>query len=174
MADSGHATGPVVVEFPDEFDFGSAGDVAVRLRAATAAGVSVVVADLTTAAFCGSSGVRIMLLARDWAGAGNAGLRLAVRQIAHGCLRASTQASLPYTRSIAIAPQSARTRRKPKPRHSPGDARGCAVRRARPVREARKRPARYYPSAGNPPIDLPRFTANLWPANCRQRQPVAA
>jgi anti-anti-sigma regulatory factor len=55
----------VVVEFPDEFDFGSAGDVAVRLRAAIAAGVSVVVADLTTAAFCGSCGVRIMLLARD-------------------------------------------------------------------------------------------------------------
>jgi hypothetical protein len=51
VADSGHATGPVGVEFPDEFDFGSAGDVAVRLRAAIAAGVSVVVADLTTAAF---------------------------------------------------------------------------------------------------------------------------
>jgi anti-anti-sigma regulatory factor len=78
VADFGHATGPVVVEFPDEFDFGSAGDVAVRLRAAIAAGVSVVVADLTTAAFCGSCGVRIMLLARDWASAGNAGLRLAV------------------------------------------------------------------------------------------------
>ena len=35
-------------------------------------------ADLTTTAFCDSSGVRIMLLARDWASAGNAGLRLAV------------------------------------------------------------------------------------------------
>lgn len=70
--------GRVVVEFPDEFDSGNAADVAVRLRAAIAPGVSVVVADLTTTAFCGSSGVRIMLLARDWASAGDVGLRLAV------------------------------------------------------------------------------------------------
>jgi anti-anti-sigma regulatory factor len=60
-----------------EILFGNAGDVAVRLRAAIAPGVSVVVADLTTTAFCDSSGVRIMLLARDWASADNVELRLA-------------------------------------------------------------------------------------------------
>ena len=78
MADLGHATRPVVVEFPNEFDFDNAGDVAVRLRAAIAPGVSVVVADLTTTAFCDSSGVRIMLLACDWASADHVELRLAV------------------------------------------------------------------------------------------------
>jgi anti-sigma B factor antagonist len=78
VANFGHATGPVVVEFPDELDFDNAGDIAERLRAAIAPGVSVVVADLTTTAFCDSSGVRIMLLARDWASAGNVELRLAV------------------------------------------------------------------------------------------------
>ena len=46
----------------------------MRLRAAIAAGVNVVVADLTT----GYCGVRNMLLASDWASASNAGLRLAV------------------------------------------------------------------------------------------------
>ena len=47
----------------------------MRLRAAIAAGVNVVVADLTTGGYCG---VRNMLLASDWASASNAGLRLAV------------------------------------------------------------------------------------------------
>lgn len=78
MADGGHASGPVVVEFPDEIAYGNAGDVAVRLRAALAPEASVVVADLTTTAFCDSSGVRIMLVARDWASADNVQLRLAV------------------------------------------------------------------------------------------------
>jgi anti-sigma B factor antagonist len=77
VADLGPAAGPVVVEFPGEFDFGNAGEVAQRLRAAIVAGVSVVVADLTTTAFCDSSGLRIMLLARDWARADNVELRLA-------------------------------------------------------------------------------------------------
>lgn len=78
MADVGDALGPVVVEFPEECDFGTAGAVAERLRAAIAPGVSAVVADLTTTAFCDSSGVRIMLLARDWASADDVELRLAV------------------------------------------------------------------------------------------------
>jgi hypothetical protein len=40
VADCGHATGPVVVKFPDEFDFGNAGDVAERLDAAITPEVS--------------------------------------------------------------------------------------------------------------------------------------
>ena len=78
MADGGHASGLAVVEFPDEIAYGNAGDVAARLRAALAPGVSVVVADLTTTVFRDSSGVRVMLVARDWASADNVQLRLAV------------------------------------------------------------------------------------------------
>ena len=78
MADLGHAPGPVVVEFPEEFDFGNAGEVAERVRAAIVPGVAVVVADLTRTALCDSSGVRIMLLAHDCASADGVELRLVV------------------------------------------------------------------------------------------------
>lgn len=69
---------PVVVEFPAEFDISTAGDVAKRLRATIAPGVSAVVADLTTTMFCDSSGIRIVVLARDWATTDNVELRLVV------------------------------------------------------------------------------------------------
>lgn len=69
----------VIVEFPDEFDITNAGDVAARLRAAISPGISAVVADLTATAFCDSSGVRTVVLARDWAITDNVQLRLAVR-----------------------------------------------------------------------------------------------
>jgi anti-anti-sigma factor len=71
--------GPVIVPFPDEFDITNAGDVAALLREAITPGISAVVADLTATAFCDSSGVRIVVLARDWATADNVPLRLAVR-----------------------------------------------------------------------------------------------
>jgi anti-sigma B factor antagonist len=72
------AAKPVVVPFPAEFEISKAGDVAERLRAAIAPGAGTVVADLTTTAFCDSSGARVILLARDWATADNVELRLAV------------------------------------------------------------------------------------------------
>jgi anti-sigma B factor antagonist len=72
------AATPVVVRFPAEFDVSSADDVAVRLRAAIAPGGSIVVADLTATEFCDSSGVRVILLARDWATADQVELRMAV------------------------------------------------------------------------------------------------
>lgn len=78
MADVGDALGPVVVEFPEEFDFGNAGEAAERVRAAIVPGVAVVVADLTRTVFCDSSGVRIMLLAHDWASTDGVELRLVV------------------------------------------------------------------------------------------------
>jgi anti-sigma B factor antagonist len=68
----------VVVRFPAECDSSSAGDVAVQLRAAIAPGGSAVVADLTATDFCDSSGLRVVLLARDWATADHVELRLAV------------------------------------------------------------------------------------------------
>lgn len=72
------ATMPVVVQFPAEFDSSNAGNVAEQLRTAIAPGASTVVADLTTTAFRDSSGLRVMLLARDWATADDVELRLAV------------------------------------------------------------------------------------------------
>ena len=78
MDDPAQTTEPVVVGFPDEFDVSNAGELAEQLRAAIGPGVPAVVADLTTTVFCDSSGVRIIVLARDWARADNVELRLAV------------------------------------------------------------------------------------------------
>ena len=73
------AAKPVVVRLPAELDISNAGDVAEKLRAAIASGSSsAVVADLTTTVFCDSSGLRVVLLARDWATADGVELRLAV------------------------------------------------------------------------------------------------
>jgi anti-sigma B factor antagonist len=76
--DLAQTTEPVVVGFPDEFDVRNAGELAEQLRAAIAPGIAAVVADLTTTVFCDSSGVRIIVLARDWARTDNVELRLAV------------------------------------------------------------------------------------------------
>lgn len=78
MDDRAQATEPVVVRFPDEFDISNAGDLATQMRAAITRAGSAVVADLTTTVFCDSSGLRIIVLARDWAMADNVELRLAV------------------------------------------------------------------------------------------------
>lgn len=72
------AAKPVVVQCPAEVDISNADDVAGRLRAAIAPGASTVVVDLSTTVFCDSSGVRVVLLARDWATADEVELRLAV------------------------------------------------------------------------------------------------
>lgn len=69
---------PVVVGFPEEFDVSNAGEVAEQMREAIVPGAGIVVADLTTTAFCDSSGVRIIVLAHDWAKADDVELRLAV------------------------------------------------------------------------------------------------
>lgn len=78
MDDRVQSTGPVVVGFPEELDLTNAGDLAEQLRAAITPEVAVVVADLTTTVFCDSSGLRIIVLARDWAKADKVELRLAV------------------------------------------------------------------------------------------------
>lgn len=68
----------VVVQFPAQLDVSNVDEVAGRLRAAIAPGDSTVVADLTTTALRDSSGVEVILLARDWATADEVELRLAV------------------------------------------------------------------------------------------------
>jgi|SRR5215469_1373969 len=72
------AVRPAVVTLPTEIDITNAGDVAEELRAAIASGGSTVVADLTATVFCDSSGLRVVLLAHDWATADGVELRLAV------------------------------------------------------------------------------------------------
>lgn len=68
----------VVVRFPAQLDVSNADEVAGQLREAIAPGDSAVVADLTTTALRDSSGVEVILLARDWATADQVELRLAV------------------------------------------------------------------------------------------------
>jgi anti-sigma B factor antagonist len=70
-------TKPVVVAFPDEFDISNAGDLAKQMRAAITPEVSAVIADLTTTVPCDSSGLRVIVLAYDWAKADQVELRLA-------------------------------------------------------------------------------------------------
>lgn len=78
MTDRAQATKPVVVAFPGELDISNAGDLAQQMRTAITPGVSAVIADLTGTEFCDSAGLRIIVLARDWAKADNVELRLAV------------------------------------------------------------------------------------------------
>jgi anti-sigma B factor antagonist len=78
VTDRAQITKPAVVAFPGEFDISNAGDLAKQMRTAITPGVSAVVADLTTTQFCDSSGLRVIVLAYDWAKADNVELRLAV------------------------------------------------------------------------------------------------
>ena len=78
MDDRAPATEPLIVGFPDELDIGNSGELAKQLRTVITPGGSAVVADLTTTVFCDSAGVRIIVLAHDWARADNVELRLAV------------------------------------------------------------------------------------------------
>ena len=78
MTDRAQITTPAVVAFPGEFDINNAGDLAKQMRAAITPVVSVVIADLTTTVLCDSSGLRVIVLAYDWAKADNVELRLAV------------------------------------------------------------------------------------------------
>jgi anti-sigma B factor antagonist len=72
------AAEPAVVRFPAELDIGRAGEVAGQLRAAIVPAAGAVVADLSTTVFRDPSGVRVILLARDWAVADDVELRLVV------------------------------------------------------------------------------------------------
>jgi anti-sigma B factor antagonist len=67
---------PVVVTLPAEIDVSNAGEVATQFRAAIDPHAGAVIADLTSTAFCDSTGVRILVLARDWATTNGVELRL--------------------------------------------------------------------------------------------------
>jgi anti-sigma B factor antagonist len=75
-----HGSGQlVVVPLPAEIDISNSESVGARLGAACASGARVIIADLTSTAFCDSSGIRYLLLAHDEAAAHHAELRLAVQ-----------------------------------------------------------------------------------------------
>ena len=69
---------PVVVTLPGEIDMTNVGQVRQRLCAALAAGAPVVVADMTATRFCGSEGLRALVLAHKRASACSAELRVVV------------------------------------------------------------------------------------------------
>jgi anti-sigma B factor antagonist len=75
-----HGSGQlVVVPLPAEIDISNSESVGAQLGAACASGAGVIIADLTSTAFCDSSGIRYLLLAHDEAAAHDAQLRLAVQ-----------------------------------------------------------------------------------------------
>jgi len=76
VADAERPAEPVVVALPAEIDIANSGTVASQLRAAIAPGARVVVADLSMTTFCDSSGVRVLVLARNWATADGVQLQL--------------------------------------------------------------------------------------------------
>jgi anti-sigma B factor antagonist len=68
----------VIVSLPAEIDMANEEDVGEQLRAAFAPGVTVVIADLGSTVFCGTSGVRQLVLARKRAVASNRELRVVI------------------------------------------------------------------------------------------------
>jgi anti-sigma B factor antagonist len=79
MSDRQSSGAPVIVPLPAEIDISNSESVGAALGAACASGAGVVVADLTSTAFCDSSGIRYLLLAHDEAAAHDAQFRLAVQ-----------------------------------------------------------------------------------------------
>jgi len=65
-----------VVTLPAEIDVGNAHRLGEDLQAAFAAGVTIVVADMTATAFCDSGGIRALVLAAKRSAASGAELRV--------------------------------------------------------------------------------------------------
>ena len=69
---------PAVVLLPAELDIANAHLFSEQLSAALASGASVVIADMTGTTFCDSTGVRMLVQARQQAVANHTDLRLVV------------------------------------------------------------------------------------------------
>ena len=78
MRDHQRMNRSVIVSLPAEIDMANEADVGEQLCAAFAPGVIVVIADLGSTVFCGTSGVRQLVLARKRAVARNRELRVVV------------------------------------------------------------------------------------------------
>ena len=69
-------TQPVVVKLPAEIDVANADQISGQLAEAFAPGPRAVIADMTATTFCGSIGIRVLVLAHQQAAANGAELRL--------------------------------------------------------------------------------------------------
>jgi anti-sigma B factor antagonist len=69
---------PEIVTLPDEVDINNARRLGADLITAMRPGVSVVIADMTLTEFCDSSGIRHLLIARDYASENGIDLRVVV------------------------------------------------------------------------------------------------
>jgi anti-sigma B factor antagonist len=78
MSDQAARTTPVVVVLPTEIDVTNSEQVYDQLVAVLAPGVQTVIADMTSTAFCDSSGVHAIMHAYESATARDVQLRLAV------------------------------------------------------------------------------------------------
>jgi anti-sigma B factor antagonist len=78
VTDAQPVTEPVIVRLPTEIDIANAEDVGEQLRCAFTPGITLVIADLTAAVFCDSSGLRQLLLAHRRAKARRAEVRFAI------------------------------------------------------------------------------------------------
>jgi anti-anti-sigma regulatory factor len=67
---------PVIVRLPAEIDLANADGIGEELAAASGPCVAVVIADMTATAFCGSVGMRTLVLARRQAVTAGTDLRL--------------------------------------------------------------------------------------------------
>ena len=93
----------VIVPLPAEIDMANEEDVGEQLRAAFAPGVTVVIADLGSTVFCGTSGARQLVLAHKRAVASNCELRVVISSA--GVLR--VLAILGIDRALEIYPDLA-------------------------------------------------------------------
>jgi anti-sigma B factor antagonist len=82
----------VIVTLPPEIDMANAGQAGQQLGAAFAPGVKTVIADMSATRFCDSSGISMLVRARQHAAANGAQLRLVVGSVA--VRRAMTLVSL--------------------------------------------------------------------------------
>jgi anti-anti-sigma factor len=103
MRDHERLNRPVIVSLPTEIDMANEADVGEQLCAAFAPGVTVVIADLGSTVFCGTSGARQLVLARKRAVASNCELRVVISSA--GVLR--VLAILGLDRDLEIYPDLA-------------------------------------------------------------------
>ena len=106
MRDHERLNRPVIVSLPAEIDMANEEDVGEQLRAAFApgvTGVTVVIADLGSTVFCGTSGARQLVVARKRAVASNCELRVVISSA--GVLR--VLAILGLDRELEIYPDLA-------------------------------------------------------------------
>jgi anti-sigma B factor antagonist len=78
MRDHERLNRPVIVPLPAEIDMANEEDVGEQLCAAFVPGVTVVIADLGSTVFCGTSGARQLVLAHKRAVASNCELRVVI------------------------------------------------------------------------------------------------